>query len=330
MNRRDTVLALVAFGAAPFAARADRSGRAYRVGLLSSGRSPGRNLVDPYFSALAAALKDLGYAEGRNLKIEARRAGGNLDRLPALAAELVALNVEVILAGGNPAVDAARRATQTIPIVMVSSDPVRAGFVQSLSRSGGNLTGLSIDAGLEVWGKRLQLLKEAAPQVSRVAVLSRTGGRQGAWVPVLEEAARRIGFVLLHAGAKRSDDFVSAFATMAAGQADALIASDTPLNLLYRKRIIEFAALHRLPDIHGYREAAEDGALMSYGSGIDMAEIYRQAASYIDRILRGAMPGDLPIQQPTQFSLAINLKTAAALGLTIPPSLLVRADTIIA
>jgi putative ABC transport system substrate-binding protein len=302
----------------------------HRIGLLSSGRPPGGDAVDPYLAALIAALRELGYTEGTNLKIEPRRAGGDLYRLPALAAELVALNVEVILAGGNPAVDAARRATQTIPIVMVSSDPVRAGFVQSLSRPGGNLTGLSIDAGLAVWGKRLQLLKEAAPQVSRVAVLSRTGGRQGAWVPILEEAAHRLGFVLLHAGAKRSEDFVSAFAAMSARQPDALIAGDTPLNLLYRKPIIEFAALHRLPDIHGYREAAEDGALMSYGFGIDMAAVYRQAASYIDRILRGAIPGDLPIQQPTQFSLAINLKTAAALGLTIPPSLLVRADRIIA
>lgn len=310
-------------------AQAQQAARVYRMGLLSIGSSPGRDApADPYRAALSARLQELGYSEGTNLRIEARRAGGNLDRLPALAAELVALKVDLILAAGSPAVDAARRATQTIPIVMLSADPVALGFVRSLSRPGGNLTGLSTDAGLAVWGKRLQLLKEAAPRTRRVAVLTRTGGQGGgAWVPELDRAAQQLGLVLVHAGARRSDDLPAAFATLSAQQPDALFASDTPLMFQYRKSIIEFAARHRLPDIHGYREAAEDGALMSYG--IDLVAAFRQMASYVDRLFQGARPADLPIEQPTKFELVVNSKTARALGLNIPPSLQLQAGQVL-
>lgn len=319
---------LVIVIAAYHPAQAQQAAKVYRIGLLSSGQSPGRDAPrSQYLAALSARLQELGYSEGMNLRIEARWAGGNPDRLPALAVEIAALNVDLILAAGNPSVDAARRATLTIPIVMLSADPVAAGFVRSLARPGGNLTGLSTDAGLAVWSKRLQLLKEVAPTVRRVAVLSRTGGELGAWGPELDRAAQQLGLVLVHAGARRADDLPAAFAAMTARQPDALLASDTPLIVQYRRPIIEFTARHRLPDIHAFREAAEDGALMSYG--IDLVALYRRAAFYVDRLLKGARPGDLPIEQPTKFELVVNAKTARALGLTIPPSLLLRADQVI-
>lgn len=319
-------LVIVAAPACP--AQAQQAGRVYRLGLLSLGPSRGGDArADPNRAALLARLQELGYSEGRNLRVEARRADGDLDRLPALAAELVAEKVDVIVAGGSPAVDAARRTTRTIPIVMLSADPVALGFVRSLSRPEGNLTGLSTDAGLEVWGKRLQLLKEAAPTARRVAVLTRTGGQEGAWVPLLDRAAQQLGLVLVHAGARRSDDLTAAFVALSAQRPDALFASDTPLMFQYRRSIIEFAARHRLPDMHGYREAAQDGALISYGA--DIVAAFRQAASYVDRLLKGARPADLPIEQPARFELVINRRTARALGLDIPPSLLLRADQVI-
>ena len=320
-------LLIVAFTAYR-AAEAQQSAKPYKVGFLSSRGSPGRDTSpDPYLAALLAKMRELGYSEGTNLRIEARSAGGNLDRLSPLAAEIVALQVDVILAAGNPAIDAARRATSTIPIVMVSADPVAAGFVRSLSRPDGNLTGLVVDAGLGIWGKRLELLKEAAPKIKRVAVLSRTGGQHGAWVPELERAAGQLGLALVHAGVKRPEDFPAAFDAIRAQRADALIASDTPLNLHYRNLIIEFTTSHRLPDVHAYREAAQDGALLSYG--VDIVDVYRRAAFYVDRLLKGAQPADLPIARRTNFVLVINSKTARALGFTIPPTLLLQADQVI-
>jgi len=321
-----TVAGLVALAiAGSLPARAERAAKVYRLGLLSGGTfESGR----PYRAALLERLQQLGYSVGSNLRIEFRGAGGDTLRLPALAKELVNANSDVIIAAGNPAVDAASKATRTIPIVMVTGDPVAVGFVRSLSRPDGNLTGVTTDTGVALWGKRLQLLKEAAPKSRRVAVLTRTGGAAGKqYFAELESAAQRLGLVLIHAGAKRSEDLPAAFATFGAQQPDALFVSETPLNLLERRAIIEFAVKHHLPDIHGYREAAEDGALMSYG--LDLMEVYRQLASYVDRLFKGVKPADLPVEQPTKCELIINTKAAKALGLEIPRSLLLRADRLI-
>lgn len=313
--------------AAPAEGQAQQLPKVYEVGILSSARPPSPGAEDPYLAALSARLRELGYVDGGNLRIRVRRAAGDLDRLPGLAAQLVALKVDVILAAGNPATDAARKATRAIPIVMLSADPVAAGFVRSLAHPGGNLTGLSTDAGLAMWGKRLELLKQAAPNVIRVAVLSRTGGRQGAWVGELERAARRLGVALIHVETRRSVDFPRAFEAMRIERPDALIASDTPLHVQYRKLILEFTARERLPDVHAYRESAEDGGLISYG--VDIVDLYHRAAAYVDRLLKGTPPAELPVEQPVKFDLVINLKTAKSLGLTIPPSMLLRADRVI-
>ena len=326
-GRRRFLVAAGMLVCAPLAAEAQPARKAYRLGFLSSGRAPGAADGNRHLTALSERLQELGYAQGTNVAIEARYAEGKLERLPALAGELVALEVDVILAAGNPAVNAARRATTGIAIVMISADPVAAGFVPSLSRPGANLTGLSVDAGLAIWGKRLQLLKQCAPATRRVGVLSRTGGGQGAWVPELDAAASRLGVSLVHAATRSERDFAPAFDSLAAVQADALLTSDTPLHFQYRKRIIDFAARKRLPAVFAYAEAAVDGGLLAYG--IDIRAVYRDAAAYVDRILRGARPADLPIEQPTTFELAVNLKTAKALGVTIPPSILLTAGRVI-
>jgi len=326
-GRRRFLVAAGTLVLAPLAAEAQPAQKAYRLGFLSSGRAPGAADANRHLAALSERLQELGYAQGTNIAIEARYAEGKLERLPALAAELVALDVDAILAAGNPAVNAARRATTGIAIVMISADPVAAGFVPSLSRPGANLTGLSVDAGLAIWGKRLQLLKECAPAIRRVGVLSRTGGRQGAWVRPLDAVASRLGVSLVHAATSSKRDFPAAFDALAAARADALLTSDTPLHVQYRKLIIEFAARKRLPAVFAYAEAAVDGGLLAYG--VDITAVYRDAAAYVDRILRGARPADLPIEQPTTFELVVNLKAAKALGLTIPPSVLLSADRVI-
>ena len=327
-GRRQFLVAAGTLVLAPIAAEAQPARKAYRLGFLSSSpRAADGSPGNRHLAALIERLQELGYAQGANLRIEARYAEGKLERLPALAAELVALDVDAILAAGNPAVSAARRATTGIAIVMISADPVAAGFVPSLSRPGANLTGLSVDAGLAIWGKRLQLLKQCAPRIVRVGVLSRTGGRQGAWVRELDAVASRLGVSLVHAATRSERDFAPAFDSLAAMQVDALLTSDTPLHVQYRNLIIEFAARKRLPAVYAYREAAVDGGLVAYG--VDITGIYRDAAAYLDKILRGARPADLPIEQPTTFELVVNLKAAKALGLTIPPAILLSADRVI-
>jgi putative ABC transport system substrate-binding protein len=327
MRRRNFLAAALL---APLAAGAQRPGRVVRIGFLSSGKTSGvvNGLPDNrLLAAFAQRLQDLGYTVGTNLKFDLRYSDGNLVRLHALAAELAALKVDAILAAGNPAVDAARRATSTIPIVMLSADPVAAGLVPSLARPGGNLTGLVMDAGLAIWGKRLQLLKDCAPAIKQVGVLSRTAGRQGAWVAPLDAAASHLGVRVVHAGVRHAKDFSTAFSAMGVAQIDALLASDTPLYFQYRHLIIEFASQQRLPAVYAYRECAEDGGLLAYG--VDLTAIYRKAAIYVDRILDGAKPADLPIEQPNTFELVVNLGTAKILGLTIPQSVLLRADRVI-
>jgi putative ABC transport system substrate-binding protein len=313
--------------AAPIAVEAQQ-GKVYWIGALSQG-SP-----DSGSSALAARrsflqrLRELGWIVGQNLAVEPRYAEGKLDRLPDLAAELVQLKVSVLLAFGTPAALAAKRATATIPIVMLAGDPVGTGLVASLGRPGGNVTGLTNAAGLELAGKRLELLKDAAPKTSRVGILWDSSNpaelrfRDATLAP-----ARVLGLTLLPQDVRTPNDLDGALAALGRARADALMVAESSGNIEHRKLIVSFAERHRLPTVFGEQASVEDGGLMSYGT--DFADLLRRAATYIDKILKGAKPADLPVEQPTKFELVINLKTAKALGLTIPPSVVGRADQVI-
>jgi len=275
-------------------------------------------------------LRDLGYVEGRNVVIEFRDAEGKLERLPALAAELVALKVDVIVVGGTVAALAAKQATRTLPVVFVSAiDPVTDGLVTSLARPGGNVTGLSALAP-ELVGKRLELLKQAVPGVSQVAVLWQPGALGERTERDLrkeaEVAARALGVRLQFVEARGPDDFDRAFSDMTKARAGALTVLGSTMLINERRRLVDLAAKNRLPAVYGLREYVDAGGLMCYGP--NNADMSRRAATYVDKILKGAKPGDLPVEQPTKFELVINLKTAKALGLTIPPSLLQRAEVI--
>jgi len=257
---------------------------------------------------------------------ERRYADGRLERLPDLAAELVRLRVDVIVTGTNIHVAAAQRATATIPIVMVAAeDPVGAGFIASLARPGGNITGLSSDASREIQAKNLALLKEIAPRLSRVGLLGQVLSQDG--FAALEAAARQLNVTLEVVDIRSPDDFEGAFAAMVGKQVGAVIVGGGPLTYMRRQQIADLALKHRLPAIQVLNEFAQAGLLMSYGP--NLPDMYRRAARYVDKILRGAMPADLPVEQPTKFELVINLRTAKALGLTIPQSLLLRADEVI-
>jgi putative ABC transport system substrate-binding protein len=281
--------------------------------------------------AFRQGLRDLGYVEGRTLVIEYRSAEGKPERLPALAAELVALKVDVIVAGNTLGALAAKQATRTLPIVFpVAVDPVQSGLVTSLARPGGNVTGLSF-FGPELVGKCLEQLKQAVPGVSLVAVLWQPGGlgertekdmRKGA-----EIAAPALGVRLHFVEARGREDFDRAFSEMTRARAGALTVLASVMFVNERRRLVDLAAKNRLPAVYAQREFVDAGGLMSYGA--DVADLFRRAATYVDKILKGAKPGDLPIEQPTKFELLINLKTAKALGLTIPPSLLLQADQVI-
>ncbi len=282
------------------------------------------------FEAIRLALRERGHIEGQNIVIEYRYAEGKLDRLPDLAAELVRLKVDIILGGGDIPIRAAKNATKTIPIVMMGtgSDPVEAGLVESLARPGGNVTGLS-NLNRELGGKRLELLKEAVPKVARVAVL------YDPTVPdsvlevkeVLPVAARALKMTIQPWELRGPDDFEKVFSAMGKQGPDGLYATAGPLMRPNRKRIVDFALKSRLPSMHSDRAAVDAGALMYYGA--DLAESYRRAAYYVDKILKGAKPADLPVEQPTKFELVINLKTAKQIGLTIPQKMLGRADKVI-
>jgi putative ABC transport system substrate-binding protein len=288
----------------------------------------GPDPINAYARAFVHGLRDLGWVDGRNVIIEHRSAEGRPERLPALVREVVDLRVEVIVTGGSQTVRAARQATDTIPIVAIGPDLVALGLANSLARPGGNVTGLPFFAGPSMFAKRLELLKRAAPTVKRIAYLSRApAAGQPMWGAETAEAARALGLVLSGIAVDRPEDFDSAFAAMSLQQPDAILATDTPVNLGNRARIGEFAARERLPAIYGLRQFPEAGGLMSYG--IHIPDIQRRAAQYVDKILKGAKPGELPIELPTRFELVINLKTAKALGLTIPKVLLLQADEVI-
>jgi ABC-type uncharacterized transport system substrate-binding protein len=327
MNRRRFLLTSLAGAlAAPLAAEAQQhSGKVVRIGFLS----PVSSTTAPHvLEAFRQGLRDLGYVEGQNTVVEYRWAEGRAEPLPVLAAELVGLKVDVIVASGTLGPLAAKSATKTIPIVMASAgDPVGTGLVASLARPGGNVTGLSTLTP-ELGGKRLQLVKEVLPGVSRVAVLWNAANPYTVLlVRETEAAARTLGVQTQSLEVRGPDDFENVLPAAISGGAGALIVVDDPLTVSNRMRIANFAARNRLPAMYGFREFAEAGGLMSFGA--NLADLYRRATVYVDKILKGAKPADLPIEQPIKFDLVINLKTAKALGLTIPPSLLARADQVI-
>jgi len=311
--------------AAPLAAEAQQAGKAFRIGVLSPVAAEPASTGIPAFRQ---GLRELGYVEGKNVALEIRSADGTGERLPGLAAELVGLKVDVILAASNPAIAAAQKATTSIPIVMTTAtDPVAVDFVASLSRPGGNITGLTVQTP-DVAGKRLQLLKEVVPNLSRVAVLwdpGYLGGRLQ--VNEAQAAARTLGVQLQLVEVRSPGQLDGAFAAMASDGAGAVFIAGSDMPFAHRGRIAELAAKRRLPTTCPLREWVEAGCLIGYGTSV--SEQWRRAAYFVDRIRKGTKPADLPVEQPTKFELVINLKAAKALGLTIPPSLLLRADQII-
>ncbi len=311
----------------PVATEAQGPARVARIGYLATKVADSPVALE----AFRLGLRDLGYVEGRSLVIEYRDAEGEAERLPALAAELVALKVDVIVAPGTPSALAAKQATRTIPIVFpAAGDPVTSGLVTSLARPGGNVTGLS-NVHPDLVGKRLELLTQAVPRVSRVAVLWHPGGSDERanrdMLKAADVAARALGVRLQVVEARGSEDLDRAFSDMTSARADGLTVLASTMFLRERRRLVDLAAKNRLPAVYTWREAVDAGGLMAYGA--NLADLFRRAASYADKILKGAKPADLPVEEPTKFDLIINLKTAKALGLTIPQSLLLRADKVI-
>ena len=328
MNRRDTVLALpalLALGAARFAAGAQPVGKVFRIGFLGNSTAAlEANLVGPF----AEALRSLGYVDGRNAQVEYRWAEGKYERFPALIGELIALKVDVIVTAGTPATLAVKKATTSIPIVMVAvGDPVGTGIVSSLGQPGGNITGLtSISAELE--GKRLELLREVIPDVSHVAVLwNADSPLQFVGERRTHTAAEALHIKMLSLGVRNEEGLEKAFAAIVSERPDALLVLADRLFLHHRRRIMDFATKQRLPGVHAYRELVEAGGLMSYGP--NYADMHRRAAYFVDRILKGAKTADLPVERPSTFELVVNLKAARAIELTIPQSVLVRATEVI-
>jgi putative ABC transport system substrate-binding protein len=328
MNRRDSVLALLALGvaAAPLAAaEAQQAGKVYRIGYLSAST---RESVKHVLEAFLRALRELGWVEGQNLIIEYRWADGKVERLPGLAADLVRRKVDLIVAPATSSVLAAKNATSSIPIVMIfPSDPVETGLVASLSRPGGNITGTTFTPGPGIFGKQLQILKEAIPRASRVAFLSNPADQSALQMREVDAAAQSLGIRLQRLEARGPEEFDSAFAAMARERAEALLVGGSSTLLPHRTRLAELAVKGRLPTMFNFREMVEAGGLMAYG--INMTDFIAHSSVYVDKILRGVKPANLPVEQPTKFELVINLKTAKVLGLTIPQSVLARADDLI-
>jgi ABC-type uncharacterized transport system substrate-binding protein len=325
MNRREFMTLLGGAAAAwPLAARGQQATRPPRIGWLSTGSpiSHGSSLA-----AFRDGLRALGYIEGGNVTIEYRWAEGNLGRLPELANQLVQQQVEIILAGGSTGAQAAKNATSVIPIVAAGTgDLVELGLVTSFARPGGNLTGF-VTAAPETAGKRLQIMTEIAPQARRAAVLWTRGANSELEWKVVTQLASNLGLVLEPYEARTSQDLDQALAAVEQSAAQIFIVLNDPFIFTLRRRIIDSAAKSRLPAVYGFREFVNDGGLISYGPNI--SDGYRRAAAYVDRILRGEKPADLPVQAPTKYELVINLKTAQVLGLEVPPTLLARADEVI-
>ena len=312
---------------APLAAEAQQAGRVPRIGFLSLTSPSDR---PPLLDAFRQGLRELGWVEGQNIVIDYRYAEGRVDRLPDLAAELVRLKVDLIVASaGTQAATAAKNATETIPIVMIYvRDPVGTGLIASLARPGGNVTGVSGSAGLELFAKQLELLKETVPKIRRVAILSNPANAYHQLaIREVNVAARSLGVQLQLLEARGPNEFDGAFAAMAKERVGALLVLSDAMLSSHRTRLADLAARSRLPAAYGVRESVEAGGLMSYGPSF--LDLFRRSAAYVDKILKGAKPADLPVEQPTKFELVINLKTAKALGLTVPQTLLARADEVI-
>ncbi|MGE5848946.1 MAG: ABC transporter substrate-binding protein [Candidatus Methylomirabilota bacterium] len=318
-------LLLIGLTAAPLAAEAQEPAKIPRIGLLSPFD---RSSAALNIEAFRRGLRELGYTEGSNITIEYRFAEGKFDRLPDLAADLVRLNVAVIVTSSTPGIQAARNATITIPIVMAAvSDPVGSGFVASLAHPGGNVTGLSL-LDTELSAKRLDLLREAVPGLARMGVL---------WSPadpgmtlqfnMVQDTAQPLGLQIQNVQVRDPSAFEGAFQAASIGRVGALLVFAQPFTLRHRTQIVDLAGKSRLPAMYTSRSFVDAGGLMAYGASLP--ELYRRAASYVDKILKGAKPAELPVEQPTKFELVINLKTAKALGLKIPQSVLVRADEVI-
>jgi putative ABC transport system substrate-binding protein len=307
------------------AANAQQSGKTPRVGFLGNSTAAlETNLVGPFRDG----FRDLGYEEGRSIVIEYRWAEGRYERFPALIAELIAAKVDVIVTAGTPASLAVKRATSSIPLVMVAvGDPVGTGLVSSLARPGGNLTGLSSIAP-DLEGKRLELLREVVPTLSQVALFFNSlNPFHAVSLRQANTAAQAAGLKLKSLDVRTANELDGAFTMMLRDKPEALLILADRVFLHNRQRIVDFAAQHRLPNINAYRELVEAGGLMSYGPSYE--DMHRRAAIYVDKILKGAKPGDLPIEQPTKFTLTLNLKAAKALGVTVPPAVTLRADEVI-
>ena len=316
---------------APIDTLAQQPGKVYRVGLILTtspvSEMAGPNPVHPLVRAFLHTLRSLGYVEGQNLVFERRSAEGKFERFAEIVAELVRLKTDVIVTVGDPMAQAAKRVTTTVPIVMVASvSPVETGLVASLARPGGNITGLTSNTGPEIEGKRLELLRDVLPKISRVAYFGMKTDWEGPSGESVKAAAKALNVTLLHAE-HAPNEYSGAFAVIARQRPDALFVANSAPAFAHRHLIVEFAVKNRLAGTYAWREFVEAGGLMSYG--VSLSDLFRRAAGYVDKILKGAKPGDLPIEQPTKFELVINLKTAKTLGLTIPQSVLVRADEVI-
>jgi len=332
LNRRNAIFGFLALCAASGITRAQQPAKTYRVGLVLS-TSPvstiaGPNPAHPLAKAFVQEMRDRGYVEGKNLELHRRSLEGNAEQGPQIMAELIRLKVDVIVAGANPSIAAARRATAAIPIVMVGAlDPLGAGFIASLAQPGGNVTGTTSDTGMEVTGKQLQLLHEALPHIRRVAYIATRSDWVSERGQSAQAAARALGLTLILAE-NTPGDYTKAFAAIVREHADALITSPTGDHFTHRSRLAEVALKNKIPSMMTWsRESVATGGLMSYS--VDLRDTWRLAANYADKILRGAKPGDLPVEQPTKFELVINLKTARSLGITVPQSILMRADEVI-
>lgn len=327
MNRRDALLAMIALGtaAAPLATKAQRQSKTWRIGFLGAGGRPPNGLPP---AALREGLTALGYVEGANIAYEGRWAEGKFDRLPALAAELVQLHVDAIVVIGWLATQMVKRATSSIPIVIASvGDAVESGLAASLTRPGANLTGVS-EQEAELSSKRLQLLTETVPKASRIAVLwNQDDLGMTLRYRNIDAAAHALGVTVQALGVREPDDFEVAFSAMERQRPDALFLVTDALTNLNRKRVIDFVALHRIPAMYESGAYVQDGGLLSYGSSLE--DSLRRAAYYVDRILKGAKPSDLPMEQPTRYYLFVNTRTAKTLGLTLPQSVVLRADKVV-
>ena len=325
MRRRNFIMLVGAAVALPIGVRAQQqTGKVHRIGYLGSGAA-----VPHLLEAFRRGLRELGWVEGQNVVIDYRFAEGQYGRLPDFADELVRLKMDVIAASPTPAALAAKNATETIPIVGISFDnPVQQGLVASLARPGGNITGLSYSVGPEIFGKDLELLKELAPEIRHVAVISNPDSPNH--LPTIGNvkiAARSLGVDLRLLEARGPDEFDGAFAAMVKEGVGALFVIGDPMLFVHRARLADLAVQNRLPTMYTNRPHVEAGGLMCYGPSF--SDLWRRAATYVDKILKGAKPADLPVEQPTKFELVINLKTAKAIGIEIPQSILLRADEVI-